>query len=184
MNTNTTKQEDKNDEQGTEVRSGAIPHSGVDSEAALRACEDQSKAYLDGWQRAQAALSNYQKDEKKRLEEFLKYANEDIVMELLDVLDNLELAIQSAPEVVSNDQKHWFQGVGHVIKQFHDLLAKYGVQKIIVQDIFDPTVHEAVEIAPPDPQAHKGKSVIEIRPGYIMNGKVLRPSRVRLHTKN
>jgi len=125
--------------------------------------QKKAQEYLDGWKRAQADLINYRKDEAKRLAEFAKFANESLIIELLDVLDDLQKALEhaSGPD-----------GLGQIVKKFEDLLTKHGVEKISTASEFDPLLHEAVG-GDPD-----GDGLEEIRAGYTMNGKVIRPARV------
>ncbi|MEK7583358.1 MAG: nucleotide exchange factor GrpE [Patescibacteria group bacterium] len=119
--------------------------------------------YLNSWKRAQADLDNFKKDEKKRAEEFVKFSNETLILEVLDVVANLELAARHIKD----------EGLKITIKQFESLLKKYGVERIAVAgQKFDPAIHEAVGELADD------KDLVEERPGYTMHGKVIRPARV------
>lgn len=123
----------------------------------------KEEEYLNSWKRAQADLDNFKKDEKKRAEEFVKFSNENLILEVLDVVANLELAAKHISD----------EGLKITIKQFESLLKKYGVERIaVVGQEFDPAIHEAVgELA-------DGAALVEERPGYTMHGKVIRPARV------
>lgn len=123
----------------------------------------KEEKYLNSWKRAQADLDNFKKDEKKRAEEFVKFSNETLILEVLDVVANLELAAKHIKD----------EGLKITIKQFESLLKKYGVERIAVAgQEFDPAIHEAVgELA-------DGAHLVEERPGYTMHGKVIRPARV------
>ncbi len=124
----------------------------------------KAQEYLDGWKRAQADLINYKKDEGKRLTEFAKFSNEALILDTLDVIANLELATKHV-----NDE-----GLNNILKQFDELLKKYGVERIAVAgQTFNPAVHEAVA------EISDGAELIEVRPGYTMHGKVIRPARVK-----
>ncbi len=124
----------------------------------------EEEEYLNSWKRAQADLINYKKDEARRIEEFIKFSNETLILEVLDVVANLELAAKHIPD----------EGLKNILKQFESLLKKYGVERIaVVGQEFDPAIHEAVgELA-------DGKPLVEERPGYSMHGKVIRPARVK-----
>ncbi len=124
---------------------------------------NKEEEYLNNWKRAQADLINYKKDEGKRMEEFIKFANEDVILEVLDVMGNLELAAEHLKD----------EGLKQVIKQFESLLKKYGVERIAVGGKFDPNIHEAVDAI------DEAKPLEEVRPGYTMHGRVIRPSRVK-----
>jgi len=132
-----------------------------------------AEEYLNNWKRAQADFVNYKKDEGKRAEELVKFGNESIILEMVDVVGNLELAFQHTPAEVRSNQKQWFDGLTQVVKQFELLLKKYGVERIAVAgQKFDPTVHEAVG------ELDDKLPLVEARPGYTMHGKVIRPARV------
>lgn len=129
----------------------------------LEKCKNQAEEYLNNWKRERADLINYKKDETKRMEEFLKFSNEGFVLEILDVLDNLEMASRD----INNS------GLDQVLNKFHGLLKRYDVEKIKAEGDFDPLLHEAVE-------GTEGNNIQEIWAGYTMHGKVIRPTRVKI----
>ena len=124
----------------------------------------KAEEYLNNWKRAQADLVNYKKDEMQRIKDLIQFGNEGLILEILDPVSNLELARQHI-----NDP-----GIGQIVRQFEDLLKKYGVERIAVAgQKFDPAVHEAVD------EIDHGKPLFEVRPGYQMHGKVIRSARVK-----
>mgnify|MGYP001566608063 CR=1 FL=1 len=146
----------------------------------LTKCEQEKEEYLNNWKRERADFMNYKKEEAKRLEEFVKYANEDLLLETIELVDDLGVIAKEVPGV----------GLEHVVKKFSGLFKKYGVERIKVDGQFNPALHEAVlgEGSIP-PQRDNGISVetekegtkmVEVRAGYTMHGKVIRPARVRL----
>ncbi len=133
--------------------------------------EDKAQQYLDNWKRAAADLDNYRKDESRRIADVLKFGNERIILDVLDIADNLDTALTHAPPDCPQD---WLQGIQQVRKQLAEFLKKHGVEKIpAVGKPFDPALHEAV--------AGQGEAVAEeFRAGYTMHGRVIRPARVKL----
>ncbi len=129
----------------------------------FQAEEYLAEEYLNNWKRERADFINYKKEEAKRLEEFVKFANESLILEVLAVFDDLDLAAKQIKDV----------GLDQVVKKFGDFLGKYGVERIKVEGEFDPTLHEAVE------GEGEGR-VEEVRAGYTMHGRVIRPARVRI----
>ena len=123
----------------------------------------EENEYLNNWKRERADFLNYKKEEAKRLEEFVKFANEAVILEVIEVIDDLE----KASKEVKNE------GLDQVLKKFQGLLKKYGVERIEVKDAFDPLLHEAVEGA-------EGDKLEEVRAGYTMHGQVIRPARVKI----
>src|SRR3989344_3478557 len=140
----------------------------------LTKCEQEKEEYLNNWKRERADILNYKKDEAKRMEEFVRFANEDLLMETIETLDDLEKAAKE----INNE------GLNQVLKKFQDLLEKYGTERIKVKgEKFDPTLHEAVTTEAQNESENtenKEEKLEEVRAGYIMHGKVIRPARVKL----
>lgn len=139
--------------------------------------QQERDEYLDGWQRAKADLANYKKDEFKRLEEVARFANEDIVRDLLNILDSFELGL-AAMEKDSKVEK----GVYMIKGQLEDLLRKRGLEKIRVQEgqPFDPNIHEAVTTVKAEDKEDDSVAE-EVETGYSFNGKVLRAAKVKVY---
>lgn len=130
----------------------------------LEKLKQQADEYLNGWKRAQADFINYKKDESKRLEEFVKFANVGLILEVIDLLDDLEKA---AKEIKN-------PGLDQVVKKFQDLLKKYEIDRIeVAGKEFNPEFHEAVG-------SGEGDKIEETRAGYTTKGKVIRPARVKI----
>lgn len=81
--------------------------------------KEKAEEYLAGWKRAQADFINYKKDEARRIEAVVKFSNENLVMELIDVLDNLDRVLAETPESVQKEED-WFKGLKQTRKQFED----------------------------------------------------------------
>jgi molecular chaperone GrpE len=142
----------------------------------LEKIKQERDEYLNGWKRAKADLINYQKDEGKRFEEVIRYSNEAILRDLIVVLDSFEIGLTTLEKENKADK-----GIYIIKSQLEDVLKKNGLEKIKVSpgDAFDPSRHESLgEVAGLPAQA--GKIAEEIESGYILNGKVVRPARVKL----
>ena len=129
---------------------------------------NKEEEYLNNWKRTQADLENYQKEASKRMEDFARFANQEVIGEMIEVMDNLEAALQYAEGDIR-------KGLEQVIKRFDETLERYNVKKIVVNvgDKFDPILHDAVE--------GTGEAIDKIvRGGYKIYDKVLRPSRVKV----
>ncbi len=131
--------------------------------------------YLDGWKRAKADFINYKKDETKRFETVLKYANETIIRELISVLDSFDLAIQS---LGADDKTE--KGIYLIRTQLEDVLKRYGLERISVSvgQKFDPSIHDAITVVESDQPS--GTVAEEVERGYMMNGKLIRAARVKV----
>ena len=131
--------------------------------------------YLDGWQRARADLVNYKRDESKRADDLMKFANGALIRELIAVVDNFELAI-AAMERQGAVEK----GIYLIKAQLEDILKQYGLEKVIVEigQAFDPSLHDA--IASVSSELPSGTITEAVERGYYLHGKLLRPSRVKV----
>ncbi|OGZ22905.1 MAG: nucleotide exchange factor GrpE [Candidatus Nealsonbacteria bacterium RIFCSPLOWO2_01_FULL_41_9] len=132
----------------------------------LEECRKQKDEYLAGWQRERADFLNYKKEEMERIGELLKYAGEEMVLKLLPILDNFELAEKSLPEDLRNNDN--IKGLLQIKNQIIDFLKNQGVEEIkTAGEKFDPNYMEAVE------------KEEEERKGYKINGRLLRPAKIK-----
>jgi molecular chaperone GrpE len=148
------------------------------AEKALETEKKLSEEYLIQLKYARADLENLKKRFDRQLEDIKKCSNERIITELLDVVDELEMAIKSARS--SNSTETLVQGVEMTLKKLVKILENEGVSPISsVDDPFDPSKHNAV--AKTEKEGVEGcKIVEEIRKGYTLREKVIRPSIVRV----
>lgn len=144
----------------------------------LEECKKQAEEYLNNWKRERADFINYKKDEARRMKEFLKFSTEGIIMELIDVIDGIEVARSNLPN--SKELKEWTEGFDSSLDKLSKFLEKFGVKKIKVKgEKFNPLIHEVVIVGEVIDGINP-EYVEEIRPGYTMHGKVIRPARVKL----
>lgn len=126
--------------------------------------------------RYQADLDNFRRRARRETEEQLKYANLPLISELLESYDNLLRALDTAPAVEGTEDV--LAGVRMVAHQIHDVLLKYGCHPIQSAGAdFDPNFHQAVQIVDDETQP-EGRIVHELRPGYRLHDRVIRPAQV------
>ncbi len=144
----------------------------------LEGCWKEREEYLKGWQRARADFLNYKKEEAERMKKILEYANEDLVLKILPILDNFEKAKEEASNEFKNNQ--YFKGILQIKNQLQDFLKNQGVREIeSLGKKFDPNLHEAVEeVEVKDKES--GLIIKEIQKGYLLEDKLLRPAKVRI----
>ncbi len=134
----------------------------------LKSCEKERGEYLAGWQRAKADLINYKKEQEQKNSQFFKFANENLIIEILLVLDSFEEAMKHSKD----------EGIKQLYNQLKSILKNQGLEEIeSIGKKFNPEFHESVG------EIKKGKSgfvVEEIQKGYKLNGKVIRPSKVKI----
>ena len=149
-------------------------------EEALKAETSKSEDYFRRLQYLQADFENYRKRTEKEMSEVKRMGNERLLSDLLLVNDELDLALQRAEE--KNENPVLLEGVGMVHKRLEGLLAKEGIQRIEgVGSKFTPDLHDAALRVPSDKE--EGTIIEEIRPGYLLKGRVLRPSIVKVAEK-
>jgi len=147
-------------------------------------CEE----YLSGWKRERADFLNYKKDEMERIGQLIKYANEELILKILPILDNIYLAESHLPNAgLSGDglsgETKWIDGILQIQKQLENFLAKEGIEAIeTIGKPFDPNLMEAVGevIAATSDVAESGMVVEEVQRGYTMHGKIIRPAKVKV----
>jgi molecular chaperone GrpE len=151
------------------------------SGAEVRRLELQLEGERERMLRLRADFDNYRKRTERERAEIERYALADALRELLPVVDNLEraLAVQGA-QGTSIDGSDLRKGVEMIVRQFHELLKRYGLVPIAaLGERFDPSVHEAVFQEESDSVAAPTVSV-ELQRGYRLNERLLRPSLVKV----
>lgn len=145
-------------------------------EQKTREANEEHEKFL----RTYADFENYRKRMQRDMAEFRKYANEQLVLELLSVVDHLRLALMHASEnaEAADSVESLRQGVELVLKQFVDVLEKFGVQPFHTgSEQFDPNKHEAVmQEASSDVPANTVVRVFQ--DGYLYHEKILRHAKV------
>ena len=149
-----------------------------DLEQLLDAEKKRSEDYITRLRYLQADFENLKKRCDRQLEESKNYAAERIVLELLDVVDELELAVKTGQ--ASEETQPLLEGVQMTLKKLRKVLEREGVSPIECEGkTFDPSKHNAIDTA--EREGVKGCIVgEEVRKGYIMKNKVIRPSIVKV----
>ena len=141
----------------------------------------ESKENVDQLLRLKADFENTKKRLQREKEEQAKYANEKLLIEILPIVDNLDRALASLSE--GHDPQKVMQGLKLAQDELHQVLESHGVQKVSsVGEAFDPQRHEAVATVESE-GAHEGTVVDEVQGGYLLNGRLIRPSKVRIAQK-
>jgi len=150
------------------------------AEEALKLEKARSEDMFRRLQYLQADFENYRRRIEKEMGDVKRYGNERLLSDLLTVKDELELALAKAQE--SKQNPVLMDGVGMVLKRLTNLLTKEGVERIqSVGSKFNPEYEEAALRVPSDED--EGTVVEEVRPGYLLKGRVLRASIVKVAEK-
>lgn len=159
-------------EDGGKVAGGST----AELEAELEKARAQSAAYLDRAARIQAEFENFRKRSAREQAEYRDYALADALKTLLPILDSLDRALKT--NAASLDDFH--SGIELIDKQFHDALAKLGVEPIAAErESFDPNLHQAVQMVDTD-EVEDNHVIDELQRGYKLKERLLRPAMVRV----
>jgi len=147
-------------------------------ESLLEAEKRRSQDYLSRLKYLQADFENLRKRCDREVQQASQYSNERIVISLLDVVDELELAIKTAQE--ANSAQALIVGVQMTLKHLRKVLEQEGVTPIeAIGKPFDPSRHNAISAEERD-GVNDCDVIEEVRKGYMMKGKVIRPSIVKV----
>lgn len=166
----------------SEKTSESKDQESVESPAEVTAA-DELKTAQDRYLRLAAEFENYKKRAQKDQADYIKYANERILKDLLTVLDNLQRALQHAQQ--PGGTNGLVQGVELTCKQYIETLARFGVKEISSVGLpFDPVVHQAVAMVEAGAGQAPNTVVAEHEKGYYLYDRVLRPAMVTVAASN
>jgi molecular chaperone GrpE len=152
---------------------------------ATRAERDTATAkadeYLTALQRERAEFTNFRRRTAEERERDLGLAGEDLIRKVLALADDFDRAIDSRPEALDGDA--WAEGIAAIDRKLRLLLESEGVTAVDAAPgtAFDPREHEAV-VSVPGTGRGEGEIVEEIRRGYRLRDRVIRPALVAVAT--
>lgn len=144
----------------------------------LKKQEDQTEEYISYSQRLQADFENFKRHNEKQNAEIIKYANEQLISNILDSYEDLERALNQ-----STNEKELREGVELIYSKIKDTLEKEGLKEIPTKgEKFDPFKHEAL-MAENNDDFENGYIIEELMKGYTLKDKVLKYSKVKVCKK-
>jgi molecular chaperone GrpE len=155
---------------------GASDESSTAEPSEVEKLKSENALYLDRLARLQAEFENFRKRSVREQQEYRDYALSDSLKQMLPILDSLDRALKL--ENVSAEDFH--SGVELIDRQFHDVLARLGVEPIAAQgQLFDPSLHQAIQMVETEevPDHHV---IDELQRGYRLRDRVLRAAMVRV----
>lgn len=148
---------------------------GSEDAAGSTESKEEDEALELKYMRLMADFQNYKRRVEKEKSNIYAYANEEIVNDLLDVLDNFERALEHETDDIS-----FKEGMDMIFGQLKDVLTGSGVEEIkAVGEVFDPNFHNAVMTEDTE-EVESGKVSEVLQKGYILKGKVIRPAMVKV----
>lgn len=143
-------------------------------DSANRRADEMSEAFL----RARADFANYKRRNEEERESLRTVMNTDLLTRLLPIVDNFERALHASSQ--TQDYDKLIGGVNAVYRQIQELLIRQGVTAIeAVGEPFDPNLHNAV-LREETTEYPENSVIEELQKGYLLNGKVLRPTLVKV----
>ena len=144
---------------------------------------DENKKLVEKVQLAQAELINYRRRKDEEVSSMLKYANVDLVTEILNVVDNFERAVNHAEKSTNDEVKKYNEGINLIYTNLKSILQKFGVEEINnVGSIFNPNEEQALLT---DCVEDKDDEVVleVLQKGYKLKDRVIRPASVKINQK-
>jgi molecular chaperone GrpE len=139
----------------------------------IKKLESEKTEYMDGWQRERADFINYKKRVEGEKIEIVKYANENLVADLIPVLDSFEMAFANK-EAWEKVDKNWRVGVEYIYSQLIKILGENGLKEMNpMGEKFDPKFHVAEEQVETDDEKKDGVIVTVKKKGYMLNDRVV-----------
>lgn len=152
--------------------------------AELKQCQTDKQEYLTLAQRLKADYLNLEKATEARRGELVQFANQALLLDLLNLVDSFDLAFanKEAWQAVADN---WRQGVEYIYTKLIGILRDYGLEVIDpLGETFDPQSHESIESVATDKTEDDEKIVAVMKKGYRLGGKILRPAQVKVGAFN
>jgi len=148
----------------------------------LKELADKGQEFSDKCLRLQADFENTRKRIEREKQDFIKFANEGIILELLNVLDDLERTTSLA-ETHKEDFAAFLKGVEMILAHLYEMLKEYGLKPVDAQGKkFDPNYHEAL-LQVENKDLPENTVVEELQKGYLLNERVIRTAKVKVSKK-
>jgi molecular chaperone GrpE len=166
-------------EGGSTERTSLKPTYVEELERQIAEKDKQVQEYLGKYRQAAQEFENARARMRKEVAKDAERGRREILISLLEVVDNLDRAIDAARQAGTSTSDPLLQGVDLVRQQFLAKLDGFGIRRIEPgNDLFDPSLHEAVSAVPAADPSQDGRVVGVVRPGYKIGDEVLRPALV------
>lgn len=144
---------------------------------------EENKALVEKVKLSQAELINYRRRKDEETASILKYANQDLITELVPIVDNFERALSKDESTLSDEVKKYFTGFKLMYGNLQELLRKFGVEEINrVGQEFDPSQEQAL-LTDNNPDLEDDIVTEVLLKGYKLKDRVIRPASVKINQK-
>ena len=149
------------------------------AEESAGALKEKVKDYWEQLVRLQADFANYRKRTEKEKGEAIRFGREVMLERLISLNDVMDEALKHSNN--ASDIGSLKKGFEMVVGEFSRFLKSEGAEPLkTVGEVFDPHLHEALEQVPTDNESENDKILEEIQKGYMLNGRLLRPAKVKV----
>ena len=158
-------------------------HQSIKEAEQIKEMKKTIKELNEKYLRLYAEFDNYRKRTEKETMEKVAYANEKLIVKLLSIIDNFELALASCSE--EDKKTAFFEGMKLILKNTIDVLEKEGVIPMnIIGKKFNHHHHEAIDIIEKKNNANEKEELLEVQKGYTYKDKVIRAAKVKVIKKS
>ncbi len=140
----------------------------------IKKLEEEKAEYMNGWQRERADFVNFKKRSEEERKDYIKFANERLLEEMLAVLESFDMAFMNKEQWNAVPQ-NWRVGVEYIHSQLVKILDENGLKEFVpkVGDKFDPKLHVAEETVLVEKETEDGLIKEVKKKGYTMNDKII-----------
>ena len=173
---------EENDKYESVAADPDLPQTAPPEQQEIHNLKKERDELFDRLLRKQAEFENYRKRIDREKSEFMQFASAELMKELLNALDSFDLAIRNAAAEGKGGEST-LRGFELIYKQLQDTLARFGLKPIETKGKkFDPNFHQAVSTQPTE-GVEENTVIEEMRKGYTLNGRLLRPAMVSVSVK-
>jgi molecular chaperone GrpE len=148
--------------------------------AQIKELQKKNAEIMDAWQRDKAEFINTRKRDEGDKAEFLKFAKADLISEIIPALDSFDNAMRNKETWEAVD-KNWRVGIEYIRTQLLTSLQNHGLKVINpMGEMYNPSRDEALENVKVDSKEQDGKILDVVQVGYELNGKEIRPPKVKV----
>lgn len=149
----------------------------------VRKLQEDNQTLLEKVKLAQAEVVNYRKRKDEETQNMLKFANQDLITELINVVDNFERAIKLDDNDLTDELSKFLDGFKMMYANLMEILKKFGVEEINrVGEVFDPNLEQALMTDSIEEMDDDVVTEVLLK-GYKLNGRVIRPASVKVNSK-
>jgi len=164
-----------------EVKKEKVDKKSKKLEIELENVKKEALLFQEKAMRAQAEMMNFKRRKEEETSYLLKYANEDLIREILPIIDNFERGIKLDDNDLSDEVSKFLSGFKMIYSNLVGILNKYDVKEIEAYGVeFDPTIHQAV-LMEHDESKPSGVVLEVLQKGYMYKDKCIRPAMVKVN---